>query len=123
MRASASTDAEIGRLFDAVKDTGAFDNTLIFYIIGDNAERRGGMVGMFNEMTYFNGLQSRRGHREALRRAGSSSAYPHMAAGWAVAGGTPFVRTKQVASTQRHPQQHHRLVAQGISAHDEVRSQ
>jgi hypothetical protein len=29
---------------------------------------------------------------------GSSSTYPHMAAGWAVAGDTPFMWTKQVPS-------------------------
>ena len=34
------------------------DNTLVFYIVGDNgASAEGGMSGMFNEMTYFNGVQ------------------------------------------------------------------
>src|SRR6185369_6213387 len=50
-------DNEIGRLFDAIGDVGQFDNTLIFYIIGDNGtSAEGGMSGMFNEMTYFNGV-------------------------------------------------------------------
>lgn len=50
-------DYEIGRLFASLKETGQFDNTLIFYIIGDNGtSAEGGMVGMFNEMTYFNGV-------------------------------------------------------------------
>jgi len=50
-------DNEIGRLFDAVAATGQLDNTLIFYILGDNgSSAEGGMSGMFSEMTYFNGV-------------------------------------------------------------------
>ena len=30
------TDTEIGRLVDAIGDMGQLDNTLIFYIVGDN---------------------------------------------------------------------------------------
>src|SRR5438093_6044832 len=49
-------DAEIGRLIQAIEATGQLDNTLVFYIVGDNgASAEGGMVGLFNEMTYFNG--------------------------------------------------------------------
>jgi arylsulfatase len=39
-------DNEIGRLFDAIGDAGQLDNTLIFYIIGDNGtSAEGGMSG------------------------------------------------------------------------------
>jgi arylsulfatase len=49
-------DTEIGRLIDAIGDTGQLDNTLIFYIVGDNGtSAEGGMSGLYNEMTYFNG--------------------------------------------------------------------
>jgi arylsulfatase A-like enzyme len=93
-------DAEIGRLIDAIKDTGQFDNTLVFYILGDNGtSAEGGMNGMFSEMTYFNGVQETL--PDMLKRYdewGGPSTYPHMAAGWAVAGDTPFTWTKQVAS-------------------------
>ena len=93
-------DDEIGRLFDAVRETGQLDNTLIFYILGDNGtSAEGGMVGMFNEMTYFNGIPET--VEEQLKHYdewGSPSTYPHMAAGWAVAGDTPFTWTKQVPS-------------------------
>src|SRR5437867_7118613 len=52
------TDTEIGRLIQAIQSTGQLDNTLIFYIIGDNgASAEGGMSGLFNEYTYFNGVQ------------------------------------------------------------------
>jgi arylsulfatase A-like enzyme len=93
-------DDEIGRLFAGLKETGQFDNTLIFYIIGDNGtSAEGGMVGMFNEMTYFNGVnetvQEQLTHYDEW---GGPSTYPHMAAGWAVAGDTPFMWTKQIPS-------------------------
>ena len=44
-------DTEIGRLIAAIKEVGQLDNTLVFYIIGDNgASAEGGMNGLFNEM-------------------------------------------------------------------------
>jgi arylsulfatase len=93
-------DFEIGRLFAALKETGQFDNTLIFYIIGDNGtSAEGGMSGMFNEMTYFNGvIETVPEMLKHYNEWGGPTTYPHMAAGWAVAGDTPFTWTKQVAS-------------------------
>ena len=83
------------------RTTGQLDNTLIFYIVGDNGtSAEGGMNGMFNEMTYFNGVhetvQDMLKHYDdwAARRPIRT-----MAAGWAVAGDTPFTWTKQVASS------------------------
>ena len=95
------TDYEIGRLVDAIADMGQLDNTLIFYILGDNgASAEGGMSGMFNEMTYFNGMietvQDVMKHYDEL---GGPETYGHYAAGWAVAGDTPFTWTKQIASS------------------------
>ena len=53
------TDHHVGRLFDALKKLGILDDTLIYYIIGDNgASAEGSINGCFNEMSYFNGLQS-----------------------------------------------------------------
>jgi arylsulfatase len=93
-------DTEIGRLIDAIRDTGQLDNTLVFYILGDNgASAEGGMSGMFSEMTYFNGVQET--VADMLKKYdewGGPTTYPHMAAGWAVAGDAPFMWTKQVAS-------------------------
>jgi arylsulfatase len=95
------TDTEIGRLVQAVADIGQLDNTLIFYVVGDNgASAEGGMNGLYNEMTYFNGVhetvQDILKHYDEL---GGPTTYPHYAAGWAVAGDTPFTWTKQVASS------------------------
>jgi arylsulfatase A-like enzyme len=94
-------DTEIGRLIKAIEETGQLDSTLIFCIVGDNgASAEGGMVGLYNEMTYFNGVhetvQDILKHYDEL---GGPTTYPHYAAGWAVAGDAPFAWTKQVASS------------------------
>ncbi len=94
------TDHHVGRLIKAVGDIGQLDNTLIFYIAGDNgASAEGGMNGLFNEMSYFNGVPETVSdmlkHYDDL---GGPDSYGHYAAGWAVAGDTPFTWTKQVAS-------------------------
>src|SRR6266498_1340066 len=50
------TDHEIGRLISAIEEMGELDNTLFFYIIGDNgASAEGGLLGTFNEMFAVNG--------------------------------------------------------------------
>jgi len=94
------TDYEIGRVVQALQDIGQLDNTLIFYIAGDNGtSAEGGMAGMFNEMTYFNGVTERvEDLVKLMDKWGGPETYPHMAAGWAVALDTPFQWTKQVAS-------------------------
>lgn len=93
-------DTEIGRLIDTIDDLGQLDDTLVFYIVGDNGtSAEGGMNGLFNESTYFNGVQET--VQDILKHydeLGGPMSYPHMAAGWAVAGDTPFMWTKQVAS-------------------------
>lgn len=93
-------DEEIGRLVKAVEESGKLDNTLIFYIAGDNGtSAEGTMNGVLNEMTYFNGVSET--VDELLKHYddwGSSDTYPHMSAGWAVAFDAPFTWTKQVAS-------------------------
>lgn len=95
------TDTEIGRLVDAIGHMGQLENTLVLYIVGDNgASAEGGMNGMINEMTYFNGVpetvESVLKHYDEL---GGPNSYGHHAAGWAVAGNTPFTWTKQVCSS------------------------
>jgi arylsulfatase len=94
------TDHEIGRVVEAVEEVGALDDTLIFYVAGDNGtSAEGGANGLFNEYSYFNGVQETVPDLLAvLDEWGGPETYPHMAAGWAVAFDTPFAWTKQVAS-------------------------
>ena len=94
-------DTEVGRLIDAIAELGQLDNTLVFFIVGDNgASAEGTMNGVLYEMTYFNGVQET--VPDILARIddlGAANTYPHYAAGWAVAGDTPFTWTKQVAGS------------------------
>jgi arylsulfatase len=96
----AFADHEIGRLVSAIEDQGQLENTLVFYIVGDNgASAEGGMNGLFNEMTYFNGVaESVDDVLKHYDELGGPNSYGHYAAGWAVAGDTPFTWTKQVAA-------------------------
>ncbi len=94
------TDHEIGRVVDAIDQTGQLDNTLVIFIYGDNGtSAEGGRNGMFNEMTYFNGIQETVPDMlKVIDKWGNPETYPHMAAGWAVMFDTPFAWTKQIAS-------------------------
>jgi arylsulfatase len=90
------TDTEIGRLIAAIGNLGELDDTMIVFMAGDNGtSAEGGMNGMYNEMTYFNGVEEK--VEDMLEKAdqwGSPSTYPHMAAGWAVAFDAPFTWTR-----------------------------
>ncbi|HET6541096.1 MAG TPA: arylsulfatase [Chryseolinea sp.] len=120
------TDQQVGRLVDALEERGELDNTLFFYVVGDNgSSAEGGMIGMFNENTYFNGVQETLDMQlNVINDLGSELAYNHFAAGWAVAGNTPFTWTKQVASNfggTRNGMVLH--WPSGIKSKNEVRSQ
>lgn len=94
------TDHEVGRLVEAVEESGQADNTMIIFVYGDNGtSAEGGANGMFSEMTYFNGVQET--VEDMLKKYdkwGSAETYPHMAAGWAVMFDAPYQWTKQVGS-------------------------
>ena len=94
------TDHEIGRVIAAIEEIGEMENTLIFYIAGDNGtSAEGGFVGMYNEMTYFNNVTEKvEDLLPLIDEWGGPETFPHMAAGWAVAFDSPFTWTKQVAS-------------------------
>ena len=96
------TDHHVGRLIDAIEDLGILDDTIIYYIIGDNgASAEGTLNGAFNEMANFNGmaeLETPEFMISKIDEFGSPSSYNHYAVGWAWAMNTPFQWTKQVAS-------------------------
>ncbi len=94
------TDYEIGRMLKAFEEVGEADNTLVIYVAGDNGTSgEGGQNGMFNEYTYFNGVQEKvEDMLKKIDQWGGPETYPHMAAGWAVALDSPFGWMKQVPS-------------------------
>ncbi|WP_020017157.1 arylsulfatase [Promicromonospora sukumoe] len=96
------TDVQVGRLIDTLEDLDVLDETIVYYIIGDNgASAEGTLNGAFNEMANFNGmaaLETPEFLRSKLDELGSPSSYNHYAVGWAWAMDTPYQWTKQVAS-------------------------
>lgn len=96
----AHTDYEVGRLIDAIDQIGELDNTIIFYIVGDNgASAEGGLAGSINELKVFNQVpESREQLLASLNDLGSPKTFNHYHAAWAWAGATPFQWTKQIAS-------------------------
>ncbi len=96
----AHTDDEVGRLINAIDQIGELDNTLVFYIVGDNgASAEGGLAGSINELKVFNKVpESREQLQASLNDLGSPKTFNHYHAAWAWAGTTPFQWTKQIAS-------------------------
>jgi len=96
------TDHHVGRLVDALDDLGVLEDTLIYYIIGDNgASAEGTINGTFNEMFMFNGaaaLETPEFVASRIDELGTPTSYNHFAVGWAHAMDTPYQWTKQVAS-------------------------
>ena len=123
---AAHTDHEVGRLVAQLEAIGELDNTLFFYIVGDNgASAEGGPEGTYNEMMALNGIV---GKAEQMMNHidtwGGPTTFPHYAIGWAHATNTPFQWTKQVAShfggTRNGMVMHW---PKGIKAKGEIRSQ
>ena len=98
----AHTDYHVGRLIDAIDGLGILDDTLVYYIIGDNgASAEGGINGTFNETFAFNGaafLETAEFMASKIDQFGGPEAYNHFGVGWAHAMDTPYQWTKQVAS-------------------------
>jgi len=96
------TDYHVGRLVDGLEKLGILEDTLVYYIIGDNgASAEGSINGCYNEMSYFNMLQSFETPEylmERIDKLGGPDSYNHYAVGWAHAMNTPYQWTKQVAS-------------------------
>lgn len=97
----AYTDAEIGRVIDAVEANGDLDNTLIIYISGDNgSSAEGTLIGTPNEVAMFNGVEVpvEVQLKDFYDLWGSEYTYNHMAVPWSWAFDTPFKWTKQISS-------------------------
>lgn len=95
------TDTEVGRLIDGIEARGLGDNTLIFYIFGDNGSSAEGQQGSISELLAQNNIANtvdqqmaaldRLGGLPVLGGPETDNMYH---AGWAWAGGTPFKGVK-----------------------------
>jgi arylsulfatase A-like enzyme len=96
------TDHHIGRLIDALADLEILEDTLVYYIIGDNgASAEGTPNGCFNELAILNGafgLETVEFMVSRIDDFGTPRAYNHYAVGWAHAMDAPYQWTKQIAS-------------------------
>jgi arylsulfatase len=98
-------DTQAGRLIDELDKLGLRDNTLIFYVWGDNGSSAEGQNGTISELLAQNGIPTKiDDHLQALQGLGGLDALGSPKtdnmyhAGWAWAGSTPFQGTKLNAS-------------------------
>ena len=98
-------DAQVGKLVDGLDELGLRDNTIIFYIWGDNGSSAEGQNGTISELLAQNHIPNTieqqikalddLGGLDALGGPKVDNMYH---AGWAWAGDTPFRYTKLIAS-------------------------
>lgn len=98
-------DMEAGRLIDALDELGIRDNTLVFYVWGDNGSSAEGQNGSISELLAQNGIRTEiKDHIRTMNELGgmdvlgSPKADNMYHAGWAWAGSTPHRSTKLVAA-------------------------
>ena len=98
-------DYNAGRVIDEIEKQGKLDNTLIFYIWGDNGSSSEGLYGTISEQLAQNGIPTKISqHLEALKELGGLDALGGPKtdnmyhAGWAWAGSTPYQGTKLMGS-------------------------
>jgi arylsulfatase len=99
--ALSHADHNIGRLLDAVEESGQMDNTLIIFMMGDNgASAEGSLQGTTNEVAInANGVKEDMPFLlSMIDELGGPRTYNHYPVGWAHAMDTPMQWTKQVAS-------------------------
>jgi arylsulfatase A-like enzyme len=99
------TDVQVGKLVEYLDQTGQRENTVIFYIWGDNGSSAEGQNGSISELLAQNQIPNTITQQmKALDELGGLSALGGSLtdnmyhAGWAWAGSTPFRHTKLVAS-------------------------
>src|SRR5215211_3297186 len=95
------TDHHVGRLIDALAELDVLDDTLVYYIIGDNgASAEGTLQGTFNEMISMNGaaaLETTEFMAARIDKFGTPEAFNH----YRSAGPTPW--TPRISGPSRSP--------------------
>lgn len=96
----AHTDAQVGRVIDALERLNIMDNTLVVYITGDNgASAEGTIHGAWSAPSFQNGVpEDPEWLLEHIDDFGTARCENHFNVGWAWALDSPFQWMKQVAS-------------------------
>ena len=99
------TDHQVGRILDELEAQGRLDNTIVFYIWGDNGSSAEGQRGTISELLAQNSIPTtiddhlrtldELGGLDVLGSAKTDNMYH---AGWAWAGGSPYKSTKLVGA-------------------------
>jgi arylsulfatase len=98
-------DHNAGKVIDEIERQGKLDNTLVFYVWGDNGSSAEGQNGTISELLAQNGIRTEIAQHikeldalGGLDVLGSSKTDNMYHAGWAWAGSTPYRSTKLVAA-------------------------
>jgi arylsulfatase A-like enzyme len=122
---SEYTDAQIGRVIDYLKQSGQYENTVIFYAADNGTSGEGTPNGSVNENKFFNGYPDEIAENmKLIDKLGSPDTYEHFPTGWAVAFSTPFQMFKRYSEYSGGTADP--LVIswpKGIKAHGEIRNQ
>lgn len=96
----AHTDAQVGRLLDALDDLGISDETLFVYVTGDNgASAEGTINGAWSAPSFQNGIpEDPDWILDHMDDFGSARCENHFNLAWAWALDSPFQWMKQIAS-------------------------
>ncbi len=90
------TDAQIGRVLDALEALDLLDDTVVVLLSDNGASQEGGPFGVLHEMKFFNFLIETPDEAVAhLDEIGGPSSHANYPWGWAQAGNTPFKWYKQ----------------------------
>lgn len=90
------TDAQVGRLLDALDELGVTDDTLIFATSDNGASQEGNETGVLDEFRHFNGVPEDMGAvGDRLDDIGTRRSFTNYPWGWAQVGNTPAKRYKQ----------------------------
>ncbi len=97
---ASHADHHVGRLLDTLARRGVLDDTLVFYLLGDNgSSAEAGPYGTFNEMAYQNNvLMTSKDILPRIEEIGGPTAFNHFPSAWAHAMNTPYQWSKIVAS-------------------------
>ncbi|TZG25818.1 arylsulfatase [Sphingomonas montanisoli] len=96
----AFADDQIGRVLDAVRDSGQADNTVIVYIQGDNgASAEGSFNGLLYEQSALSGAREDTAYAQAhINEIGTKAAYNLNPGGWGWAMNAPYPWSKRYGS-------------------------
>ena len=90
------TDAQVGRLLDALEEQGLLDDTIVFALSDNGASQEGNATGVIDEFRYFNNIPEDMDEvMDRLDDIGTRRSFSNYPWGWAQVGNTPGKRYKQ----------------------------